>query len=497
MKRLLLMLLLLPLLIPATVQAQEPFFYLALGNSLARGHEAPGNADGQPGYPDNLYTMIRDMYPAATMTNLGVVGETSTSFLTGQISAAESAIAAQCPDLVTLDIGGNDVGNLLTNQSGADATFAAFESNFASILDRLRSAGASCSPRIVTMSYYNPYPGLEIPPTNENLADQWVPRLNQIITSVASARGVAVAPVAETFAAYAPGELTYVNPAIYTNPLLKIPWLPGFESNVDFHPRPEGHQIIADLMYQASGLLPPVPALDELPQLLPANVSYTLPWTCAAPATCNTDQVTVMHPYPDAPTTAQAWAAHQMHERIARPVVCWSINVSQEILNAYALWLNEHIIPVLNSLYALLYVWLTWAGVALLALAGLLEEIRRIAWMSYGVLLQIESNTRLAAAGGADLGAAWIGGFVGAAKSLQYMVALYMQSVPAMFSVLIDLDNNKPVQVQAIEGFWGLEALRGTIIGIQQSQLGWWLSAQYTLFCLDTGLHITDELKEL
>jgi hypothetical protein len=59
------------------------------------------------------------------------------------------------------------------------------------------------------------------------------------------------------------------------------------------------------------------------------------------------------------------------------------------------------------------------------------------------------------------------------------------------------LENNKPVQVQSIETFWALEALRGVIIGIQQSQLGWWLSAQYTLFCLDTGLHITDELKEL
>jgi hypothetical protein len=204
-----------------------------------------------------------------------------------------------------------------------------------------------------------------------------------------------------------------------------------------------------------------------------------------------------MQAYPDAPTTAQAWLATQMHERIARPVVCWSINVSQESLNAYAGWLNQHIIPALNSLYALLYMWLAWAGVALLALAGLLEEIRRIAWMSYGVLLQVESNTRLAAAGGADLGAAWIGGFVGAAKSLQYMVALYMQSVPAMLAVLVDLENNKPVQVQTIEGFWALEALRGVIIGIQQSKLGWWLSAQYGLFCLDTGLHITDELKEI
>jgi lysophospholipase L1-like esterase len=489
------LLLLLPLLIPATVHAQEPFFYLALGNSLAVGHEAPANADGQPGYPDNLFAMLKGIYPTATMTNLGVVGETSSSFLSGQISAAESAIAAQCPQLITLDIGGNDVGQLLANQSGADAAFATFESNYTAILDRLGSAAAGCETRIVSMSYYNPYPGLEIPPTNETLSDQWVPRLNSIISSVAGARGVAVAPVAEAFSAYAPGALTYVNPAIYSNPLLKIPWLPGFEANVDFHPRPAGHALIADLMYQASGLLPPVPALADMPALLPANVSYTLPWTCAP--TCNADQVTVMQVYPDPPTSAQAWAAHQMHERIARPVVCWSINISQSTLNAYALWLNEHIIPAVNSLYALLYVWVAWAGVALLALAGLLEEIRRIAWMSYGVLLQIEANTRLAAAGGADLVSGWIGGFLNAAKSLQYMVALYMQTMPGLFSVLIDLENNKPVQVSQIENFWALEAMRGTIIGIQQSQLGWWLSAQYTLFCLDTGLHITDELKEL
>jgi lysophospholipase L1-like esterase len=487
------LLLLLVLVFPAPTFAQGepalPFHYLALGNSLAVGAEAAANYDGQPGYPALLFEKIQDLYPDATMQNLAVVGETSSSFLAGQMAAAESAMAVQCPDLVTVDVGGNDVGNLLTNQQNADQVFATFESNFSQILDRLRSA---CPTKIVAMNYYNPYPGLGIPMSNQPLADIWVPRLNQIISSVAASRGVAVAPVYEAFAPYDVGELTYVNPAIYSNPLLKVPWLPGFEANVDFHPRPAGHAIIADLMYQAAGLLPPVPTLAELPDLMPASISYTLPWTCSETSCTDPAQTTVMQSLAT-PQTQQAWLAGQFHERIARPIVCWSLTVSQETMNAYASWLNTTLIPGLNSLYKLLYLMLIWLTVAFHGLVYILESIREIVWRSYGVLLQIEQNTRLAALDAAALADSWMG----AAKALAYMVGLYMNTVPGLFTVLLDLENNKPPQLQEIEHFWGLEALRGIYVGINTSVMGWWLMAQYGLACLGLALDVGDELKEL
>lgn len=488
------MLLLVVLLVPGTTFAQGepalPFHYLALGNSLAVGTEAAANNDGQPGYPANLFEKIQALYPDATMENLAVAGETSSSFLAGQMAAAESSMAGQCPDLVTVDIGGNDVGNLLTNQNNADQAFATFESNFSQILDRLRSA---CPTKIVTMNYYNPYPGLGIPMSNQPLADIWVPRLNGIISQVAGSRGVAVAPVYEAFAPYDVGDITYVNPAIYSNPLLKIPWLPGFEGNVDFHPRPAGHAIIADLMYQAAGLLPPVPTLAEMPDLLPATVGYMLPWTCSE-TSCMTDpEQTAIMTSLAVPETQQAWLAYQFHERIARPIVCWNITLAQETLNAYAGWLNTSLLPALNGIYKLLYLWLIWLTVAFHGLVYILESIREILWRSYGVLQQIEQNTRLAALNAAALADGWLG----AAKSLAYMVGLYMNTVPGLFTVLLDLENNKPEQLQAIETFWALEALRGIYVGMSASVMGWWLTAQYGLACLGLALDVGDELKEL
>jgi hypothetical protein len=344
------------------------------------------------------------------------------------------------------------------------------------------------------MTYYNPYPGLGIPTSNQPLADIWVPRLNSIISGVAGSRGVAVADVFTAFAPYAVGELTYVNPAIYWNPLLKIPWVPGFESNVDFHPRPAGHAIIADLMYQAAGLLPPVPTLEELPDLMPASISYTLPWTCSETECVVTEpeQTTVMQSLA-VPTTQQAWLAGQFHERIARPIVCWSLALSQETMNAYAGWLNTTLIPALNSIYKLLYLTLIWLTVAFHGLVYLLESSREILWRSYGLLLQIEQHTRLAARNAASLADGWLG----AAKSLAYMVGLYMNTVPGLFTVLLDLENNKPPQLQEIETFWGLEALRGIYVGINTSVMGWWLMAQYGLACLALALDVGDELKEL
>lgn len=184
------------------------------------------------------------------------------------------------------------------------------------------------------MDYYNPYPGLPIPPSNAPLADQYLPELNTIIREAAADYGVAVAEVEQAFRGNA-AELIYVNRDIYTNPLLRIPFTPWFEQNVDFHPRPAGHQVIADAFWAAAGLVLPVPALATLPDLFTPNVALVAPWTCGECALAGRQQA-ALDPLPEPTNLSIEWLGAQLWNRITRPMICWLIALFQTGLNIYA-----------------------------------------------------------------------------------------------------------------------------------------------------------------
>ncbi len=280
-------LLLLALLIPATASlADNPpagpgDSYLALGDSLATGTEAPGNNDDQPGYPALVAEQLLATYPGLTVENLGRDGETSSTLLSdGQLAAAEAFIASEqaagrCVGLVTLGIGGNDAITILLDSSVDGAVvLERFEQNLDSVLNRLQAAlsayDTTCQSDLVLMDYYNPFPGLEFPGRGK-LADTWMPAFNTVISTTAAAYGVPVAPVAVAFAGNE-STLTYVNPEIYTNPALF-----GNQNNLDYHPRPAGHAAIARQLLAASGYLadddnggndPPPDDPDTPPEML-------------------------------------------------------------------------------------------------------------------------------------------------------------------------------------------------------------------------------------
>lgn len=223
--------------------------YLALGDSLATGDEAPANNDGKPGYPIYLHTILTSTRPIS-YTNLGVSGETSTTMRApgGQLDKALGFIAAQRAagrrvSPVTLSIGGNDMVGVILPGSTTTLTDAItlFRSNFEQTLDQLTAALTTNGQRagdIVVLRYYNPYPALATSspiPLNAN-PDLDVPKFNQVIAEVAAARGVAVAdgysPFLEREAA-----LTFV----------RFPYIffPFIEANFDYHPREAGQIALA------------------------------------------------------------------------------------------------------------------------------------------------------------------------------------------------------------------------------------------------------------
>jgi lysophospholipase L1-like esterase len=241
---------------PASAPIGPGDVYLALGDSLVTGDEAPANNDGQPGFPAYLHEVLSATRPIS-YTNLGVSGETSTSLRTpgGQLDRALGFIAQQQAagrrvSPVTLSIGGNDmVGVLLNNTTTLTAALTLFRSNFEQTLDQLTAAltvnGARAGD-IVVLRYYNPYPGLAAAsplPLNAN-PDTDVPKFNQVIEEVAAARGVAVADGYTPFLGRQ-ADLTFVR-----FPYIFFPFL---EANFDYHPREAGHRILARAFADATG----------------------------------------------------------------------------------------------------------------------------------------------------------------------------------------------------------------------------------------------------
>ena len=159
--------------------------YLALGDSLAVG-EGATPLEWQFGYVGQFNHWFKDSRDGPhNLTNLAIGGETSGSFVAGeQLAAAIQAIADPDTDVqvVTLDIGGNDMLRLLRPggpcypnpatpacQAAVGAALAGFSGNYKVILGSLVTALGQDpgTETILVTTYYNPFDGtgspLEIP----------------------------------------------------------------------------------------------------------------------------------------------------------------------------------------------------------------------------------------------------------------------------------------------------------------------------------------------
>ncbi len=177
MKRVLLFLLV-PALVAAfaltgdTTYSTPPSNYVALGDSLAVGVGAsdPATTGYVPLFRDFLKSE-GGLDAKVSLNNLGHGGDTSTTLIShGHLAAAVAELARNSDrnpnndvEVITVDIGGNDVFPLLFVCGGGftpaciaavSGTFATFSGNFDSILDDLRTA-AGPDTTIIVMTYFN------------------------------------------------------------------------------------------------------------------------------------------------------------------------------------------------------------------------------------------------------------------------------------------------------------------------------------------------------
>jgi lysophospholipase L1-like esterase len=232
-----------------------------VGDSIVEGYEMPPNADGLPGYPANLYRRLRDVYDGLVMTNLGMAGESSVSIQTsGQLDAAvlylQAAEAAGETTLVTLTLGANDLFAALPPPVGSFANPATQLSTFETemqtvVIPALRNA--SPRSRLVLMTYYSPWPGLWMPGYG-HFSDQWVPPLNRAIKRLCQNFNLLCVDMEPVFKQREAGY-------IYVRRPYNAWDVNDYGQNFDPHPRPAGHQTIADEFF-AVLTSPFVPTID-------------------------------------------------------------------------------------------------------------------------------------------------------------------------------------------------------------------------------------------
>jgi lysophospholipase L1-like esterase len=171
---------------PAAAEEPDGTVYLALGDSLAWGEGATDRFE--TAYVPHFYRFLRgDSHSRVReLVNLAVGGETSESFITGvlppnpprtpQLQQALAVIADPDTDVsvVTLDIGGNDLLQLLrpgapcstyppSNEClvAGQAAITQFYQNYGYILTALNQALAADpgDETLMVMTYYNPWSG--------------------------------------------------------------------------------------------------------------------------------------------------------------------------------------------------------------------------------------------------------------------------------------------------------------------------------------------------
>jgi lysophospholipase L1-like esterase len=235
-----------------------PTMYVSLGDSIAWGDGA--SVPSQTGYTALLADYFAGIAHdgAKDWTNLAVRGETTGSFIAGgQLGAAFAAIGDPSTDtrVVTVSLGGNDVGALLneptdpcvqdpfslTCQAMVVAALQSAAANYPVILGSLAAALATDDgdERVFVMTVYNPFGGLGAPfeaPVDAVLlgadgqidcANQAGFGLNDIIACTATALGMTVV---DGYGAIGDDalELTHIG-----------------EGTFDTHPTDAGHALLA------------------------------------------------------------------------------------------------------------------------------------------------------------------------------------------------------------------------------------------------------------
>jgi lysophospholipase L1-like esterase len=250
------------------VSAQDPPYYVALGDSLAIGIQPAANGSYVPtnqGYVDDLYALYHFRFPALQLVKFGCSGETTSSMISGQQSPCSYLAGSQLSEavvflkshrvaLITLDIGGD---NLLACFFAVpiDPNCAAnAASTAAKDLEVILGALHAAAPQtlIVGMNYYDPFLAAWVfGPSGQALATFSLPLVrgfNLALETVYQALQVPVANVAATFRINNPVGVTPQNVAL----ALAWTWMSAPPPRgPDVHPNALGYAAIASAFAKA------------------------------------------------------------------------------------------------------------------------------------------------------------------------------------------------------------------------------------------------------
>jgi lysophospholipase L1-like esterase len=191
-------------------QKGERVVYAALGDSTGVG---VGAKEG--GYVARLFTRIRSVRPASSLTNVCVSGAETEDVLRSQI---RPALAAH-PTLLTLGIGINDVGHGVTVET--------FARNYEEIITRLKAEGDAS---IVITNI----PDISLAPAiPASMRDTVRSRVNLFNERIADIAGRHALQVVDAYTA--------------THDVIRSD--PEFFSDDGFHPSDEGYERWAEMMW--------------------------------------------------------------------------------------------------------------------------------------------------------------------------------------------------------------------------------------------------------
>lgn len=216
---------------PPTTGRDEPLHYVALGDSLASG------IGGQPSYVDEYRTLLRrSTGRPVRLTNLGRPGWTSRQLLDALRGSRRFRDAVATADVVTWDIGGNDIllaafRGVAGGCDGAESRCLrdarrTFTSNYNALVDELVSLRRGPGVRLQTFDLYTPFVTLPGVPHEAALAELAV--MNDTIRAAAQRSGTDVAPVRAAFAEAAQDRSLIAADGV--------------------HPTAAGHRLIAQLL---------------------------------------------------------------------------------------------------------------------------------------------------------------------------------------------------------------------------------------------------------
>jgi len=194
------------ILVPMTGADTRKSYYVALGDSLTVGYQAPGKdaetggaGVGRKKFTELYFNQVKPYYSNLELINYGKIGVTSNQLRKEILNNRELREDLQKASVVTITIGGNDLlGQVLPIlATGKTAQLEKgrrqLADNLAVILAEVRKLTQA---PVYISDIYNPFNPKK---WQYKKVEPWIKKYNQTIYDIAWRQGVGVAPVYETF----------------------------------------------------------------------------------------------------------------------------------------------------------------------------------------------------------------------------------------------------------------------------------------------------------